>query len=188
MPSVLVKGYDMEPESQGYVNQDGPEVDPKNRIADTDADPPVEPPKPDVISEALEKWEKECEVHREVMNSARPFLRVAEEAVAKFGGSFRLCSWTGRAIFIWTVKVNEFADVAPYVTWLEDECKMPCTKTIDHATKYDSDRTYWFGDFFHLRAELINENVCKKVLVGYQEVQPQPIYKFECPGEPFNAE
>jgi len=164
----------MEPESQGYVNQDGPEQIPEVQ---------VELPKLDLIDEAI--MEAEAVMKRTVakLNSTRPYLRVCEEGKAKFGGTFRLASWGNYVKFIWTVDVKDFRETAPIIEWLQDDCYLTCDSTVDQPTWGSGQREYNFSPFLQLEADLATDATCKRVVVGYEPVAPRPIYKFECPDE-----
>lgn len=168
----------MEPEGQGYVNQDGPQEYTPEVEVELEQAAQIEL---DIISEAMVKTADECEKQLKLLNSCRPYIRVAEEAVGLFGGRFHMYQWTGRCITVWVMEVSAFKDVEHLINWLEEECHLTATATVDDASKWSSYRTYQFGDCFWFRAELKEDSEnCKKVLIGYEKVEPQPIYKFEC--------
>jgi hypothetical protein len=161
----------MEPEGQGYVNQDGPELDLVRDKVDI---------KSDLVSEALVYFEKQVLAHKEILHEARVFVRIAEEAQAKFGGEVRLMTWMGVAKALLTIDVKDFKEATPIIEWLEEVAHLKCNETNDSTWFGPGARNFSFGPSFQLTADLTKDATCKKVIVGYEAVEPRAIYEFKC--------
>lgn len=168
----------MEPESQGYVNQDGPEYTPE-REAELEAAAQEEPAPLSCLEQmAKEENERHARTLKEI-NELRPHLEVLQGAALLFGGTVGTRTWyTG---IEWCVKVDKFHDAASMLEHLEVCGYNEITSTDE---PYSNARRFGLTRGVSFVAEL-NEDTpsCKKVIVGWTVHEPSPKYAFECKPE-----
>ena len=188
-----------EPEAQGYVNQDGPEIKdtmglgtpnaaedtleafdasvPGDAIDHVDADPPM----PLSILEQMALEENDSHARKlEEINELRTGLEVLQGAALLFGGEVRRRTWFNG--IEWVIKVNAFNEALPMLEHLS-VCGYEDPTSDDEA--YQDGRRFKLSRGLSLLA-LLNEDTpsCKKVIVGWTVHEPSPKYAFECKDEP----
>ena len=79
-----------------------------------------------------------------------------------------------------TLKVKTFADAAPVLRWLAQRGLRQSQAA--RICKSEGSATYHLGDFIQVKAVVIIEGTCRKVVVGYTD--PIPRYEVMCDDEP----
>ena len=123
------------------------------------------------------------------LDELRTALACAEALKAAFPDApIEIKEWTnGRDnIEVEVVVENIKTDVAPYIEWVTDWAEtqgftgFDFNETSDYVSSYTTQRDF-HTDLLTLSAELKADGAgCRKVVVGYEEVAPQPIYKIVC--------
>lgn len=172
----------MEPESNGYVNQDGPQPVPV-------LEPEIVAREPSLIEARIALIRKSAEDRVERLLEKQVKVAVFESAAKQFG-ELEVAYWSPLDFCIKLNDAKSFADAAPAIEFLENN-GFEVKETNDHSySETQAIRVFQLGDGFSVWCSLktLDPNLCERQIVGWSEpIAPQPIIAFRCK-EPSNEE